>query len=138
MSPMSYAYGKWLEALAVPRLEPCTAAGADEARRLNHKCAGERIESGVSRLRRRCVPGTHMRNNADIRRVEAPLGQLERSLIEEFVRARGHEPNTLADLPEHERERLLADASIYASGKLTEVEARSHFVDEIHDGTADT
>jgi hypothetical protein len=30
---------------------------------------------------------------------------------------------------------LLADASVYASGKLMEVEARSHFLDEIHDGT---
>ena len=79
-----------------------------------------------------------MSNKTDIRRFEAPLGQLERSLIDEFVRARGYQPNTLADLPEHERERLLADASIYASGKLTEVEARSHFVDEIHDGAADS
>ena len=67
--------------------------------------------------------------------LEAPLGQLERSLIEEFVRARGYDPNKLGHLSEREREKLLADASVYASGKLTEVEARSHFVDEIHDGT---
>lgn len=62
-----------------------------------------------------------------------PLGQLERSLIDEFVRARGYDPDKLADLPEHERERLLADASVYASGRLMEVEARSRFVDEIHE-----
>lgn len=76
-----------------------------------------------------------MSSKTDIRRFDVPLGQLERSLIEEFVRGRGYDPNKLTDLPQHERERLLADASIYASGKLTEVEARSHFVDEIHDGT---
>jgi hypothetical protein len=76
-----------------------------------------------------------MRNKTDDRPPEAPLGQLERSLIDEFVRHRGHDPDKLADLPEHDREKLLVDASVYASGKLTEVEARSHFLDEIHDGT---
>jgi hypothetical protein len=76
-----------------------------------------------------------MRNKTDVRALEAPFGQLERSLIDEFVRQRGHDPDKLADLPDHDREKLLADASIYASGKLTEVEARSHFIDEIHDGT---
>lgn len=67
---------------------------------------------------------------------EAPLSQLERSLIEEFVRARGYDPNTLTSLPEHDRQKLLSDAGVYASGKLMEVEARSHFLDEIHDGAA--
>ena len=71
---------------------------------------------------------------SEIRPFEPPLGQLERALIDEFVRARGYDPLKLADLPEEERERLLRDASVYASGKLTEVEARSHFLDEIHDG----
>jgi len=63
---------------------------------------------------------------------EPPLAELERSLTDEFVRARGHDPNTLQNLPVDERERLLADAAIHVSGKLAEVEARSHFVDEIH------
>jgi len=76
-----------------------------------------------------------MSNRTDIRPLGAPLGQLERSLIDEFVRNRGHDPDTLGDLPEQEREKLLVDASVYASGKLSEVEARSHFLDEIHDGT---
>ena len=44
-----------------------------------------------------------------------------------------YDPLKLADLPEEDRERLLTDASVYASGKLTEIEARSHFLDEIHD-----
>jgi hypothetical protein len=74
-------------------------------------------------------------DEAETRPLEAPLGQLERALIDQFVRARGYDPNNLADLPEDERERLLADASVYASGKLMEVEARSHFLDELHDGT---
>lgn len=66
-----------------------------------------------------------------------PLGQLERALIDEFVRARGYDPLKLADLPEEEREPLLKDASVYASARLAEVESRSHFLHEIHDGVPD-
>ena len=69
---------------------------------------------------------------------EAPLGQLERALIDEFVRAQGHDPLKLADLPELEREALLKEASVYASGRLSEVETRSHFVHEIHEGGGST
>jgi hypothetical protein len=76
-----------------------------------------------------------MDNNSETRPLEPPLAQLERAFIEEFIRARSYDPNKLADLPESERERLLADASIYASGKLMEVEARCHFLDDMHDGT---
>jgi hypothetical protein len=71
----------------------------------------------------------------ETRHLESPLGQLEHTLIEEFVRAHGYDPIKLAELPEDERRMLLAEASVYASGKLMEVEARSHFLDEIHDPT---
>ena len=66
--------------------------------------------------------------------LQAPLGQLERALIDEFVRARGYDLLKLTDLPEEERVTLLKDASVYASGRLAEVESRSHFLHEIHDG----
>ena len=69
---------------------------------------------------------------AEASAVQAPLGELERALIEEFLRARGYDPLKLADLPERERDHLLKEASVHASGRLTEVEARSHFVHEIH------
>ncbi|MGH7488578.1 MAG: hypothetical protein ACREMY_23710 [bacterium] len=68
------------------------------------------------------------------RPLEPPFGQLERSLIDEFVRAKGYDPAALATLTDDERGKLLTDASIYASGKLMEVEARSHFLDEMHGG----
>ena len=64
---------------------------------------------------------------------EGPLDQLERSLIAEFLQARGFDPQKLADLPRELRERLLKDASAYASAKLTEVEARARYLHEIHD-----
>lgn len=66
--------------------------------------------------------------------LQAPLGQLERALIDEFVRGRGYDPLRLSELPERERETLLKEASVYASARLTEVESRSRFVHEIHNG----
>jgi hypothetical protein len=66
--------------------------------------------------------------------LRAPLGQLELALIDQFVRARGYDPLKLDELPEHERETLLKEASLHASAKLAEIESRSHFLDEIHDG----
>jgi hypothetical protein len=58
------------------------------------------------------------------------------ALIDQFVRTAGYDPSMLTDLPEEERTRLLAEASVFASGRLMEVEARSHFLDEIHDDGA--
>jgi hypothetical protein len=62
-----------------------------------------------------------------------PLSRLELSLIDEYVRMHGHDPVRLVDLPAGERDALLREASLYASGKLCEVETRSHFVHELHD-----
>jgi len=64
---------------------------------------------------------------------DAPLGQLERSLIDEYVRMRGYDPDALATLDASERDGVLRDASIYASSKLSEVESRSRYVHELHD-----
>jgi hypothetical protein len=66
--------------------------------------------------------------------VQSPLGTLERTLIDGFVRSRGHDPDRLHELDPAAREELLKQASIYASSRLAEVEARSHYVHEIHDG----
>ncbi len=60
---------------------------------------------------------------------EAPL---ERMYIEAYLQSKGHTLHSLRDLPEGEASRLLAEASAYASAKLTEVESRAHFVEEIH------
>jgi hypothetical protein len=64
------------------------------------------------------------------------LGQLGRALIDEFVRARGYDPRKLTALNEGDRHSLRADASTYASTKLMEIEARSHFVHEMHGDAA--
>ena len=64
--------------------------------------------------------------------LQPPLGSLEQKLIAEFLRSRGYDPQTIDSVPESERHAVLAEASIYASSRLTEIESRSHFVHELH------
>jgi hypothetical protein len=61
-----------------------------------------------------------------------PEGQLERALIDEFLRLHGHDATSVAALPADERTRLLQQASVHACGRLAEIEARAHFVHELH------
>ena len=70
---------------------------------------------------------------ADARLSPAPLEQFERELIEEFLHEHGHDHHSVWTLPPAERDKLLTAASIHASGRMTEVEARSHYIDDIHD-----
>jgi hypothetical protein len=65
-----------------------------------------------------------------------PLGELERAYIAEFLLRHGHTLTTVHDLPTAAAHDLLKAASIYASGRLTEVESRSHYVDDMHGGAA--
>ncbi len=68
---------------------------------------------------------------------DAPLGQLERTLIDEYVRMRGYDPRALSRLPSAVRDALLKDASVYASSRLSEVESRSHYLHELHNAIGD-
>jgi hypothetical protein len=71
-------------------------------------------------------------NQPETPAVTLPLAQLERALIDLFLRARGYDSHALAGLPESQRQLLLAEASVYASARLTEVESRSRFLHDIH------
>ena len=68
----------------------------------------------------------------DVSPLEDPLNGLERSLIEEFLAQ--HSLGTDADgqLTELEKAKLLVTARTYAAGRLAEVEARAHYLHEIH------
>ena len=68
----------------------------------------------------------------DTPRIRPPLADLERALINEYLRALGHDPNALRDRDDAEAHLLLAEACTFAAGRLTEVESRSHYIDEIH------
>jgi hypothetical protein len=61
-----------------------------------------------------------------------PHADLEQAFIREFLRDQGYLPEELAALPEAEAHRLMVEASKYASAKLCAVEARAHFVDDVH------
>jgi hypothetical protein len=67
--------------------------------------------------------------------LQDPNGLLESELINEFLRTRGYDRQSLDSLPEDERRRLLRQASMHAAGRLTEIEARAHFVDGLHGDT---
>jgi hypothetical protein len=66
--------------------------------------------------------------------LESPHGGLERALIDEYLRTRGYDPHALHELPEQAREGLLAQASLYASSRLSEVDSRSRYIHELHTG----
>lgn len=61
-----------------------------------------------------------------------PNADLERALIDDFIRGRGYDPATLDLLPEDLRQRLRRDAAAHAAARLTEMEARAHYIDELH------
>jgi hypothetical protein len=61
-----------------------------------------------------------------------PLEELERTLIADFLAGRGYDEAALAALPAEARARLLKEAALHASTRLSEVEARSHLVHELH------
>jgi hypothetical protein len=73
-----------------------------------------------------------MTNDPDIRPLEDHMAHLEQALIDDFIRRGGHDPAHLEQLPQAEREELLKRATTYAASRLAEVEARAHYVHEIH------
>ena len=67
-------------------------------------------------------------------RIGDPMAELERAYITEVLQRRGHTLEALQSLPAAAAHDLMKAASTYASGKLTEVESRSHFVEDMHGG----
>jgi hypothetical protein len=61
-----------------------------------------------------------------------PLAELERHLISAYVAGAGHDLDELRARTDEDARRLLAEASRYASAKLSEVEARAHYVHKLH------
>jgi hypothetical protein len=63
---------------------------------------------------------------------EGPQSRLERKYIQEYLRSQGASLETLGELPKDERQRLMSEASQYASLKLAEFESRAKFRHDIH------
>lgn len=68
----------------------------------------------------------------DIRRLEAPLAEIERHLMSAYVAGAGRNLDELLKSTDAAARALLADASRYASGRLSEIEARSRYVHDLH------
>jgi hypothetical protein len=64
--------------------------------------------------------------------LEEPQAALERAIIDDYLRARGHDLDTLRQLPPDQVRSILRDAALHAATKLAEQEARAHYVHEIH------
>ena len=60
--------------------------------------------------------------------LEEPLAWLERHLISAYVAGAGHTYQELIASDDESAQKLLADASVYASQKLSEIEARAHYL----------
>jgi hypothetical protein len=61
-----------------------------------------------------------------------PLAELERELISAYVAGAGHDLQELLTRTDDDAKRLLAEASRYASAKLSEIESRSHYLHRLH------
>ena len=62
---------------------------------------------------------------------------LEKALIEEYLNEKGFTLKEFKKLPAEQAEKLMKEASRYASLKMEEVSARAHFVKELkEDGSA--
>jgi len=70
----------------------------------------------------------------DVSDHQDPQQQLEQALIDEFLHRQGCERAQLNMLPVTQQKLLMTQASSYASGKLAEVDARAHFVHQMHGG----
>jgi len=63
---------------------------------------------------------------------EDPNALLENALIEEYLHEKGYSMEDFRKLPTDVVEKLMKEASQYASLRMEEVEARAHFVNELH------
>ncbi|HEY7496903.1 MAG TPA: hypothetical protein VH740_00245 [Vicinamibacterales bacterium] len=66
------------------------------------------------------------------RPIEEPLSGLERQFITEYLSAAGLDYHELLARNDAEARKLLADAALHASERLSEIEARSDYVHKIH------
>jgi hypothetical protein len=64
--------------------------------------------------------------------LEEPLAGLERQLITEYLAAAGFEYHALLAQNDDRSRKLLADAALHASERLSEIEARSEYVHKLH------
>jgi leucyl aminopeptidase len=73
-----------------------------------------------------------MPKDDEMRPIEEPLAELERQLIGAYLAGMGHDFHSLIERHDDAAMKLLAEASLYASDRLSEIEARSHYLRKLH------
>jgi hypothetical protein len=68
----------------------------------------------------------------DSPQIHEPLAELEHQLISAYVAGAGYDLRELLVRTDDAARRLLTEASNYASTKLCEIEARSHYLHQLH------
>ena len=63
--------------------------------------------------------------------MQDPFEKLEKMYMDEFLRSRGHTPQSVNALPEDERKKIMTEASTYVSVKLAEVEGKARAAEEL-------
>ncbi|RPI53843.1 MAG: hypothetical protein EHM55_12625 [Acidobacteria bacterium] len=71
-------------------------------------------------------------NNVEQPPIEEPLAALERQLISAYVAGAGETLHDLITRDDDAARQLLAEASLYASERLSEIEARAHYLRKLH------
>ena len=71
-------------------------------------------------------------NNIEQPLVEEPLAALERQFIDAYLAGAGQTFHDLMMRDDESARQLLAQASLYASERLSEIEARSHYLKKLH------
>jgi hypothetical protein len=64
--------------------------------------------------------------------IEEPLAELERHLIAAYLAGAGHDLHDLRTRTDEAARNLLAEASRYASARLSEIEARFQYLHTLH------
>ena len=65
--------------------------------------------------------------------MEDPNALLENALIKEYLKEKGYSHEDLKNLPADLVEKLMKEATQYASLKMEEVQARAHFINDLHE-----
>lgn len=64
--------------------------------------------------------------------MEEPLARLEQQFIREYLEQLGVDYHTLVMRNDDDARALLAKAALHASERLSEIESRSHYVNDLH------
>jgi hypothetical protein len=70
--------------------------------------------------------------NSGASAIEDPHGGLERALIDEYLAEHGQTLHSVSMLPAEHQRQLLSAATAYATLRLTEIESRARYVEDLN------